>query len=103
MENINHITNLASGREASAVTSFSGQKGDQKGNFVLAETPEGANLGRDNIINNNDDAEGVSVTAKTSGMGMAGLPDESPSCNARQLRESTGKVCRQVRKQANAC
>eukprot|EP00965_Chrysotila_dentata_P081290 2684501-Pleurochrysis_carterae.AAC.1 len=55
------------------------------GNYVLVETPKGAELGRASCIKDKEDMEGVSAVPKPSGMDMAGTPDVSSSRDARPL------------------
>eukprot|EP00965_Chrysotila_dentata_P057084 1894101-Pleurochrysis_carterae.AAC.1 len=103
MENFNITSTPTSRRGALAVNSPSGlviaddpkpngsskslpnQRRDQRGNYVLVETSEEAELGRASRIANKDDMEEVSAVSKLSGMDMAGTPDVSPSRDVRPL------------------
>eukprot|EP00965_Chrysotila_dentata_P100988 3336182-Pleurochrysis_carterae.AAC.1 len=101
MENFNTPSTKASGIGALAANSPSGlvmaddhepngfsrslpnQKRDRRGDYVLVETSEEADLGRDPHNKVKDDMEGVPAVPTPSGMEMAGTPEVSPSRNAR--------------------
>eukprot|EP00965_Chrysotila_dentata_P056120 1860133-Pleurochrysis_carterae.AAC.1 len=103
MENFNISSTPTSGTGALAVNSPSGlviaddpepngsskslpnQKRDRRGNYVLVEPSEGADLGWAFFIKDKDDIEGVSAVPKSAGVGMAGTPEVSPSRDARLL------------------
>eukprot|EP00965_Chrysotila_dentata_P005073 166141-Pleurochrysis_carterae.AAC.1 len=63
--------------------SLPNQKRNRRGNYVLVETSEEADLGRAPHIKDKDDMEGVLAVPKPSGMDMAGTPEVSPSRGAR--------------------
>eukprot|EP00965_Chrysotila_dentata_P087653 2893727-Pleurochrysis_carterae.AAC.1 len=65
--------------------SLPSQKCDRRGNYVLVETSEEADLGRASCIKDKDDLEEVSAVPKPSGMDMAGTPEVSSSRDARPL------------------
>eukprot|EP00965_Chrysotila_dentata_P195059 6176768-Pleurochrysis_carterae.AAC.1 len=121
MEDTDHLTFPTSGGEAPVVTSSSGQvaahdsdpsglwdllptwKSDRKDKYVIVDTAEGTNPGRDNIIiYNKDDTKGVSAVTTPSGTGMAGAPDEPPSRDARQLLQRSGEGFRVHRPSGNS-
>eukprot|EP00965_Chrysotila_dentata_P038732 1286761-Pleurochrysis_carterae.AAC.1 len=62
------------------------QKRDRRGNYVLIETSEEADLGRaPRIKDKDDDMEGEAAVPKPSGMDMADPPEVLPSRDARPL------------------
>eukprot|EP00965_Chrysotila_dentata_P021908 725361-Pleurochrysis_carterae.AAC.1 len=97
MENFNITSTPTSERGTLAVNSPSGlvtaddpepngspkfllsQKRNRRVDYILVETSEGAELGKDLYIKDKDDVEGVSAEPKLSGMDMAGTPDVSAS------------------------
>eukprot|EP00965_Chrysotila_dentata_P120765 3994201-Pleurochrysis_carterae.AAC.1 len=65
--------------------SLPNQKRDRRGSYVLEETSEEAGMGRAPRIKDKNGMEGVSTVPKLFGMDMAGIPEVSPSRDARPL------------------